>query len=315
MANTPPGWYPDPAQPAMQRYFDGNQWTQHVSGPAAPPAPAQPHQGQAPHGQYAPQQGQPHQAHQAPAQQPHHPQQPAREERSQLEQFAELDVSSPADPSRVQQQVQEQAGIQQGAAAGGGTLFTEPVLVINQKAKLIELNNEYAVYNQHGQQLAAVVQVGQSAAKKVIRFLGNYDQFFTHKLEIRDGHGQVLLRVTRPAKLMKSRVIVERGDGSPVGEIVQENVFGRINFSIQVNGHEYGKIVGENWLAWNFAIVDHTKTEVARITKTFEGAAKMLFTTADNYVLQIHRPLADPLMSLVVASALTVDTALKQDGG
>ena len=38
-----------------------------------------------------------------------------------------------------------------------------------------------------------------------------------------------------------------------------------------------------------------------------------MFTTADNYVLQIHRPLEDPLRSLVVASAVSVDLALKQD--
>jgi len=54
-------------------------------------------------------------------------------------------------------------------------------------------------------------------------------------------------------------------------------------------------------------------TEVARITKTWEGLAKTMFTTADNYVVQIHKPLAEPLRSLVVASALSVDTALKQD--
>jgi hypothetical protein len=38
-----------------------------------------------------------------------------------------------------------------------------------------------------------------------------------------------------------------------------------------------------------------------------------MFTTADNYVVQVHRPLADPLRQLVVARALCVDTALKQD--
>jgi hypothetical protein len=38
-----------------------------------------------------------------------------------------------------------------------------------------------------------------------------------------------------------------------------------------------------------------------------------VFTTADNYVLEIKAPLADPLRSLVVATALCVDTALKQD--
>jgi hypothetical protein len=52
---------------------------------------------------------------------------------------------------------------------------------------------------------------------------------------------------------------------------------------------------------------------VARITKTFAGLVQAAFTTADNYVVQIHRPLEEPLRSLVVAAALSVDTALKQD--
>ena len=58
---------------------------------------------------------------------------------------------------------------------------------------------------------------------------------------------------------------------------------------------------------------DHTGNEVARITKTWEGFAKTAFTTADNFVVQIHRPLEEPLRTLVVASSLAVDTALKQD--
>ena len=52
---------------------------------------------------------------------------------------------------------------------------------------------------------------------------------------------------------------------------------------------------------------------MARITKTWEGLAKTIFTTADNYVVRIHRPLEQPLLTMVVAAALTVDTALKQD--
>ena len=52
---------------------------------------------------------------------------------------------------------------------------------------------------------------------------------------------------------------------------------------------------------------------MARITKTFEGLLKTAFTTADNYVLQVHNRLPDPLRQLVYASAVTIDTALKQD--
>jgi uncharacterized protein YxjI len=216
------------------------------------------------------------------------------------------------DPSRVQRQVQQQAGVAP-TGPGGGTLFSEPVLVVNQKAKLIELNNEYSVFDQGGRQLGSVVQVGQSTARKVLRFVSSVDQYLPVRLEVRDAYGQPQLLLTRPAKFIKSKVIVQRPDGQTLGEIIQQNAIGKINFSFEVNGQKIGAIKAENWRAWNFAIVDHTETEVGRITKTWEGLAKTMFTTADNYVLQIHRQLPDPLLSMVVASALTVDTALKQD--
>jgi uncharacterized protein YxjI len=184
---------------------------------------------------------------------------------------------------------------------------------VNQKAKLIELNNQYGVFDQQGRQIAAVNQVGQSAAKKVMRLVSNLDQFMTHKLEVTDASGQVLLRITRPAKVMKSTVIVSHGNDAEIGRIVQDNVFGKIHFTLQSGGQTLGSIRAENWRAWNFRIEDASGTEVARITKTFEGVAKALFTTADNYVVQIHQQLPQPLLALVVASSLCVDTALKQD--
>ncbi|MET7474390.1 phospholipid scramblase-related protein [Streptomyces sp. NPDC005648] len=277
-SNTPAGWYPDPhGAPQTLRYWDGAQWTQHT---------------------HADQQ----QAQAVPQQPPAAPQMPQQQVPQQ---------SAGPDP-RVQRQVQQQAGVA-GGGPGGGTLFTEPVLVVNQKAKLIELTNEYKVMDQNGNQIGSVTEVGQSTLKKVARFVSSLDQFMTHRLEIRDAYGQPQLVLTRPAKVFKSRVIVSRPDGSPVGEIVQENMIGKINFAMNVDGQKIGAIKAENWRAWNFAIVDHAENEVARITKTWEGLAKTMFTTADNYVLQIHYQLPEPLLSLVVATALTVDTALKQD--
>lgn len=216
-------------------------------------------------------------------------------------------------PEKVQKQVQQQAGIAPFEVAGGTTLFDSPVLVVNQKAKIVELTNEYAVYDANGNQLGSVREVGQGMARKALRLLTNVDQYLKHRFEVHDSSGRVVLNVERPAKLIKSTVIVTTPDGNEVGRIRQENAIGKIRFALESGGQRVGGINAENWRAWDFAVTDAQGTEIARIKKTWEGLAKAMFTTADNYVIRVHRPLDDPLRTLVVASALTVDTALKQD--
>ncbi|MBA2608442.1 MAG: scramblase [Actinobacteria bacterium] len=214
------------------------------------------------------------------------------------------------DADKIRRDVDKAGGPGSG---GGGTVFTEPVLVVSQKAKIIEINNEYAIFDQSGKQIGAVRQVGQSKARKVLRVLTSVDQFLTTKLEVVDIQGKVLLALTRPAKIMKSKVVVSDGAGKEIGVITQRNMIGKIRFSLDVGGQSLGSINAENWRAWNFNIQDANGTEIARIKKTFEGLAKTMFTTADNYVVSIPGQIHDPLRSLVVAAALSVDTALKQD--
>jgi len=274
--DNPAAWHPDPTGRHQLRYWDGQDWTEHVSDHGVQAIDAD------------------------------------LTKKSTLDKIDDaLFFGNHIDSAKIQQQVGDVSAANVGP--GGGTLFTESILVVNQKLKLIELNNQYLVFDSSGKQIGSVNQVGQSTAKKLLRLVSSLDQFLTHKLEISDMKGQVVLRLTRPAKVFKSTVIVSDGADREVGRIVQENMIGKINFSLQVSQQQIGAIKGENWRAWNFRIEDASGTEVARITKKFEGIAKTLFTTADNYVLNIHRPLEQPLISLVVAAALSIDTALKQD--
>ncbi|MEV0697379.1 phospholipid scramblase-related protein [Saccharopolyspora sp. NPDC050389] len=282
-APPPPGWYPDQADPRYVRWWDGRQWTPHVQ-------PAQPVQQQ-------------------------HPQYPQQHPAAQQNDASaiEMAMGGTGDAASVQQQVQQRAGVGGPVSGGGGTLFTEPVLVINQKAKLIEVANEYAVYDQHGRQLGSVMQVGQSGAQKALRMFTKLDSLMTVTLEIRDATGRPVLVLTRPATMWKGTVHVQRPDQSPVGDIKLANVWGKARFDFEVNGQRIGGMRAENLRAWDIKVLDHADAEIGQITKTWQGLAKAAFTTADNYVLRINRPLPDPLLSMVVASALTVDTILSQN--
>jgi len=271
------GWLADPTKRHQYRYWDGSVWTEHVADNGVQGVDV-------------------------------------------VDGLDRLDgamtVDDASNPDRIREQVTGSgyggAGIE-ATGSGGGDLFSQPVLVVNQKAKLIELSNQYGVFDQDGNQLGSVNQVGQSTLKKAMRLISSVDQFMTHRMEIADQSGTVLLRLTRPAKVFKSTIVVEDPIGRELGRIVQRNMVGKINFGLESGGQELGTIKAENWRAWNFRIEDIMGSEIARITKTWEGLAKTMFTTADNYVVQIHGRVPQPLLSLVIASALPIDTALKQD--
>ena len=273
---TAPDWYPDPYGRSELRYWDGAVWTDHVSSNGK--------QGTDPVA------------------------------------TAQVKEVTNMSSDKVQQQVDrhfdnaEKRGATADHQAGvSSDLLSQQLFVVNQKAKLIEVNNEYAIFDRNGAQIGSVRQVGQSTLKKVVRVVSSLDQFFTHHLQVVDSGNNVVLKLTRPAKFVKSRVVVEDGAGNTIGEITQKNAIGKIKFGLNAGGVEVGSINAENWRAWNFNIQDANGTEIARITKTFEGVLKTAFTTADNYVVSVHHPLPDPLRQMVVAAALSVDTALKQD--
>jgi len=194
------------------------------------------------------------------------------------------------------------------------SLLEHDRIVINQKAKIIEMVNEYRIRDLEGTDIGFIRQEGQTTLKKLARFVSSLDQFMTHTLAAYDADGTKVLELTRPRKIMRSTVRVADGFDTPVGEIRQQNMIGKIRFGLHdTAGNEIGQIRAENWRAWDFSIVDAAGSEVGRITKTWEGLAKTLFTTADDYLLEIGAGLSGPLRTLAFASAVGVDTALKQD--
>jgi uncharacterized protein YxjI len=194
-------------------------------------------------------------------------------------------------------------------------LLNRQRLIFNQKMKVIEINIDFAIRDPEGNEVGRIRQEGQSKLKKLARFVSSLDQFMTHTLTVYDAGDAKVIELTRPAKFIKSTVVVKDGAGSDVGKIVQQNMMGKIRFSFEdATGQQIGSLNAENWRAWNFSIQDASGNEVARITKTWEGLAKTLFTTADNYLLEVSgQDLSEPMRQLILASAAGVDLALKQD--
>ena len=325
MPQTPADWYPDPFGRHEHRFWDGSQWTDHVSSRGRQGVDAPVDQAAAP---------------------------------------------TIGRPSKKAERQARKAGAGDGQA-GGGTLFTEQVLVINQKAKLFGSTLGYAVYNQNGQQLGTVQEIRRDLTTKLSDSLrGRTDSTRAHRFQVVDMNSRVLLAMTRPEMgwfTMKAKLVIEGPGGVPIGQIVHESFgvggsiataahagvsnvsaiarlglggvtgmvaatalggvqqrltsavngldkVGHARFGLEAGGQRLGSIHAESTKQWDFNVQDPTGTEIARITKTWAGWAKERFTKADNYVVQMHRPLEEPLRSLVIAAALAIDVELKQRG-
>lgn len=193
-------------------------------------------------------------------------------------------------------------------------LLSHDVLVISQKAKLIEMVNEYRIFDDAGGEIGTIREVEQSTAKKAVRLFSGVDQFLTHELGVFDIDGQQVLMLERPAKLMRSKIKVSDATGTERGAILQDNVVGAKHFAlVDVRGERIGSIDGDNWMSWDFAIHDTTGVEVGRITKEWAGILREGYTTADTYILQIDPDVSSDLRLLMFASAAGLDVALKQD--
>ena len=69
-----------------------------------------------------------------------------------------------------------------------------------------------------------------------------------------------------------------------------------------------GSIIG-----WNFKFLKDENT-IATVTKKWSGIGKEMFTSADNYILEIKDTVdkADPLRLLIFAAVICIDMVLKE---
>jgi uncharacterized protein YxjI len=199
---------------------------------------------------------------------------------------------------------------QYGSAPVAGSLLAQQVLVVKQKLKLIELRNDYAVLDQHGRQIGAVVQATQSPLAFLARVFTSWDVALPITLHILGPGAMTELVVHKPWFTWRCQVV--RPDGLALGEITKQVRLGKARFTLlDPRGARLGEVRAHNWRAKDFSVLDGAGQPIARVTKRWAGLRE-LFTDADSYVIEVSPYAVDPLRSLAVATCLVIDVVMKQ---
>ena len=148
---------------------------------------------------------------------------------------------------------------------------------------------------------------------KMFRFT-EYKRMTPFNMEVRTPEGKLILSVRRGVSFFLSQVEVLDDSGKMIGKFKQKlfSIGGKFEV-LDENERSLCMLKGK-WTSWDFKFVSHDGKEFALVSKKWSGLGKELFTSADNYILQISTevPPNHPLRMLLLAAVMCIDLVLKE---
>jgi uncharacterized protein YxjI len=147
---------------------------------------------------------------------------------------------------------------------------------------------------------------------KLLRFT-DYKRMTPFDIQITTPSGERIVRIQRGISLFLSSVVVSDKDNNTIGGFKQKlfSIGGKFDV-LDKNDQMLCKLEGK-WTGWNFSFKNGDK-EFAHVSKKWNGLGKEMFTSADNYVLEIADdvPADDDVRKLILASVMCIDMVLKE---
>jgi uncharacterized protein YxjI len=147
---------------------------------------------------------------------------------------------------------------------------------------------------------------------KMLRFT-DYKRNTPFDIQIRTPDGAPVLTVKRGITLFLSKVDVLNESQQRVGGFKQKLFsLGGAFTVLGSNDQPVCELKGK-WTGWEFTFMSGN-VELAKVSKKWAGLGKELFTSADNYILQISDqvPFDNPVRMLIVGAVMSIDLVLKE---
>jgi uncharacterized protein YxjI len=187
------------------------------------------------------------------------------------------------------------------------------LFLIKEHVGFFKAANNFDVFDpQTGQLLLECREPSLGFVTKMFRF-SDYKRMTPFDIEVKDPGGEQVLRVTRGVSFFLSKVNVFDEEDERVGGFKQKffSIGGAFNV-LSASDEPLCTLKGK-WTSWEFRF-EHEGEELAKVSRKWGGLGKELFTSADNYVLQISDsvPEDNPLRILIMGAVFCIDMVLKE---
>lgn len=192
-------------------------------------------------------------------------------------------------------------------------VLSRNVFLVKEHVGFFKASSNYDVMDpETGETILLCREPNLSWLTKALRFT-KYRTMTPFDVQITTPDNELLVQVTRGISIFLSKVQVHDGQGTKLGSFRQKlfSVGGR--FSVLSAQDEPICDLKGKWTGWEFRFMSGSQ-ELATVTKKWNGIGKELFTSADNYILQINDsvPAGHPLRKLILGAVMTIDMVLKE---
>lgn len=185
--------------------------------------------------------------------------------------------------------------------------------LVKEHVGIFKAANNYDIYDpETGQIMMECREDHLGIFTKMLRFT-DYKRMTPFDVQIRTPEGGQLIRVKRGISIFLSKVEVFDEHDQLIGMFKQKLFSIGGAFTVfDANESAVCQLKGR-WTGWNFKFLNG-EIEMAHIAKKWTGIGKEMFTSADNYVLQISDSVAkdDVARQLIVAAVMCIDMVLKE---
>jgi uncharacterized protein YxjI len=193
-------------------------------------------------------------------------------------------------------------------------ILNQNLFFVKEHIGMFKASNNYDIINPETEEIILNCREPELGLfTKILRFTG-YKTMTPFNVEITSHSGEKVLTVKRGVSWFLSNVDVLDENDRPIGKFKQKlfSIGGRFNI-YDAEENQLCTLIGK-WTSWEFKFIDNEENEIAYVTKKWAGLGKELFTSADNYILEINPnvPNNSPLRQLVMAAVMCIDMVLKE---
>lgn len=193
-------------------------------------------------------------------------------------------------------------------------LLDRRVFLVKEQVSFLRLTDRYDIFDPESGEQIGVAREQISGAMKALRLLVNKALLPTSIVISEDESSDPVITITRGVAFLRSKVVVMDEHGNQVGYFKSKLFSLGGGFTVHNPAGEQIADVKGDWKGWDFQLLDQSGNQLGRVKKKWAGAMKEIFTSADNYVIELNESIGtNPgLAALLLAAGLAIDIVFKE---